>query len=441
MKNKQQLQATAEFIVAEAKRLGATDCSVAISVGESVDIGVRKGNVEELQGAQSQGLTFTAYVGQRTATVSTADLRRRSLTKMIRETIATAKLAQEDPTAGLADPEHFAKDIPDLQLFDAAASALPVEEKIKMAIAAEAAAIGFDKRISNSEGAGFSDSKGVVVRANSRGFVGAYESSSCSISATVIAADADGSMQIGGWWSQGRKLGALTSADEVGKIAAEHALRQLGARRVKSQSCPVVFDPQQAARLVSQFVGAASGPQIYRKSSFLVGKRGQSVASKQVQIIDDPLIPGGLASRPFDSEGLPSKTRVIVGDGKLECYLLGVYSARKLGEAPNGGSTSNLYLKAGEHSPEEIIASVQNGLYLTSVSGPGFNATTGDYSVGASGLWIENGKIAFPVQGITIAGNVVDMFNGIEMIGNDLVMRSSVNAPTIKIKSMMVAGE
>ncbi len=439
---KEQLQATADFVVAEAKRLGASDCEVTIAAGQSVDIGVRLGEVEELQGAQTQGLEFTAYVGTRHASMSTADLKRRSLTRLVRDTIATAKLAEEDPYAGLAESKFFARGkLPELDLLDAAASKLAVKDKIEMAMAAEKAALGSDKRVSNSEGAGFSESQRVLVMANSRGFSGAYEGSNCSIGANVIAADTDGSMQVGGWYSQSRSLAGLQSPEEVGRIAAEHALRQLGARRVKSQSCPVVFDPDMAARLVVQFVGAASGPQIYRKSSFLVGKRGKSVAASAVNIIDDPLIAGGLASRPFDGEGLASARRVIVGEGKLECYLLGVYAARKLNEDPNGGSFSNLYLEAGKETPEEIIASVANGLYLTSVSGPGFNATTGDYSVGASGLWIENGKIAFPVQGITIAGNVVEMFNGIEAIGSDLVFRGRVNAPTLKIGKMMIAGE
>lgn len=440
MKNKQQLLSVAEFIVAEAKRLGATDCSVVLGAGQSVDLGVRLGNVEELQGAQTQGLDFTAYVGKRVASASSSDLRRRSLTRLVRETIATAKLAQEDPTAGLAESEQMAKVIPDLKLHDNAASKLPVEDKIKLALATEKAAMGADKRISNSEGASFSENMSVTVRANSRGFIGAYEGSSCSLSASVIAAG-DSGMQVGSWWSASRSLDGLASPDEVGKVAAEHALRQLGARQVKSQSCPVVFDPMMAARLVSQLVGAASGGVIYRKSSFLVDKLGKAVASKLVTIIDDPLIEGGLASRPFDSECLPAKKRVIVSEGKLECYLLGVYAARKLGMTPNGAQTSNLYLQAGSLTPEEIIASVKNGLYLTKVSGPGFNQTTGDYSVGASGIWIEDGKLAFPVQGITIAGNVVEMFNGIEAVGNDLVFRSGTNAPTIKIAKMTIAGE
>jgi PmbA protein len=204
---------------------------------------------------------------------------------------------------------------------------------------------------------------------------------------------------------------------------------------------PVVFDPQMAARLISQFVGAAAGNAIYQKRSFLVGKLGQQVADSKVTIIDDGLMPGGLGSKPFDGEGLPTSKRTIIDRGSLTMYLMGSYSARKLGAEPNGGSLSNLYLEAGNVSPEDIIGSVKNGLYLTSVSGPGFNAVSGDYSMGASGIWIEDGKLAYPVEEITVASNILAMFANIEMVGNDLEFHSSVNAPTIKIARMMVAGE
>ena len=434
------LQAVANFAIAEAKRLGATDAEITMSVGDSVSIGVRQGEVEELTGAQSQGLTFRAFVGQRHATVSSSDFRKRSMTKLVRDTIALAKVSEEDPSAGLADPEHLAREFPELNLFDASVSSLSVADKIRLAKECEAAALGENKLVTNSEGAGFSDSRGILVKANSRGFSGAYQSSHCSLSASAIASDGE-SMQVGSWYTQGRKPADLEDAASVGRVAAQHALRQLGARRVKSQNVPVVFDPSMAARLVGQFVGAAHGSHVYRKSSFLADKLGQQVASPLVTIVDDPLIPGGLGSRPFDSEGLVSARREIVAAGKLACYLINVYGGRMLKTAPNGGSTSNLYLKAGTLSPEEIIASIPNGLYLTSVSGPGFNATTGDYSVGASGMWIENGKLAFPVDNITIASNVADMFGGIVAVGNDLVFRGGTNSPTIMIKSMTVAGE
>lgn len=437
---KQQLQDTAAFAVSEAKRLGATDCEINISAGESFEIGVRNGDVEELQGSQSRGLTLKIFVGQRHATVSSADFRRRYLTRLIRETIATAKVSDEDPSAGLADPEHFAKEVLELDLYDPTIERITVADRIRIARACESAAMAVDPRITQSSGAGFSDNRGVVVLANSRGFVGSYAGSMVSMSASVVA-EADGQMQVGSWYSASRKFAGLENPELVGKIAGEHAVRQLGGRSIAgAQVVPVVFDPQMAARLVGQFVGAAHGSHVYRKSSFLHDKLGQMVASPHVTIVDDPLISGGLGSRPFDSEGLPSRRREIVSAGKLACNLIGVYDGRMLKAAPNGRSTSNLYLQAGTQTPEEIIGSIQNGLYLTGVSGPGFNATTGDYSVGASGIWIENGKLAYPVEGITIASNVVAMFCGIEAIGNDLVFRGGVNSPTIKIGSMTVAG-
>ena len=436
---KQQLQDTAAFAVSEAKRLGATDCEINISAGESFEIGVRNGDVEELQGSQSRGLTLKVFVGQRHTTVSSADFRRAKLTRLLRDAIATAKVSDEDPSAGLADPEHLAKEVLELDLYDPAIEKITVADRIRIARACEAAAMAADPRITQSSGAGFSDNRGVVVLANSRGFVGSYAASSVSMSASVVA-EADQQMQVGSWYSVSRKFAGLENPELVGKIAGEHAVRQLGGRSVESQIVPVVFDPQMAARLVGQFVGAAHGSHVYRKSSFLHDKQGQMVASPLVTIVDDPLIPGGLGSRPFDSEGLPSRRREIVSEGKLACNLIGVYAGRMLKTAPNGGFTSNLYLKPGTQTQEELIASIQNGLFLTGVSGPGFNATTGDYSVGASGIWIENGKLAYPVEGITIASNVVDMFGGIDAIGNDLVFRGGTNSPSIKFRSMTIAG-
>lgn len=437
---KQQLQATAEFVVAEAKRLGATDCEVNISAGEATDIGIRLNDVESFESGASRGMSIKTFVGSRHAAVSTADFRRRELSKLIRAAIANARVSQEDPSAGLAEPEHLACEVPELNLFDSSVAAIEIPEMIAMARKCEAAALAADPRVNNSSGASFSVNSGVVVLANSRGFVGSYAGSTCSFSVGVVATQGD-EMQTGSWYSAARKFSALSDPALVGRKAADRACRQLGARTVKSQVVPVVFDPQMAARLLQQFVGAAHGSHVYRKSSFLHDKLGQVVASPLVTIVDDPLIVGGLGSRPFDSEGLPARRREIVSAGKLGCYLINVYGARMLKTVPNGGSVSNLYLAAGSESPEAIIGSVQNGLYLTGVSGPGFSATTGDYSVGASGFWIENGKLAFPVEGITIAGNVKEMFGGIEAIGNDLVFRSSINAPTLKIKSMMVAGK
>lgn len=435
------LKGIAQFVIAEAARLGATDADLSLSAGSSVETEVRLAQVETLEGAQSLELTFRAFVGKGSASMSTTDLRRRALTKLVRETISMAREAQPDEFAGLPDSKYLARNVKPIDyMFDDALAGLPVEKKIEMAIALEKAALAADPRISVGRSTGFSDRNGYFLYANSRGFLEGYASSYCTISTQVVARD-DNGMQTGGWSSTSRHLAGLQSPEVVGRIAAERALRQLNPLPVSSQEVPVVFEPTMASRLIGQFVGAASGNVIYQKRSFLVGKLGTKVAAAAVNIIDDGLIPGALGSRPFDGEGLPTSRRILVGKGELKTYLVSSYAARKLGCEPNGGGTTNLYMEAGEFSPEQIIASVDNGLYLTSVSGPGFNSVTGDYSMGATGIWIKDGKLTHAVEEITIAGNILSMFENIEMVGNDLVFRSSVNAPTIKIARMMVAGK
>lgn len=439
--NTQKLESLASFVVSEAKRLGATDCDVAISESESVACGVRLTEVEELQGAQDRSLRFRALVGKNAATTSTTDFRRRSLTKMVRDTIAMAKASDPDEFVGMPEAHQFAKaTAASLNLFDEGLAKVDVNTKIAIAAKAEAAARGADPRVTNSEGGSFSDSRGMVVLANSRGFLGSYAATRCSIGAGIVASEDGNAMQTGSWSASSRTFAGLDSPESVGVEAARRAIRHLGARKVKSQEVPVVFDQLMAARLLGQFVGAAHASHVYRGSSFLAGKVGEVVAVPELVIVDDGMIPGGLGSRPFDGEGLPTTRRVLVKDGKLQCYLVDSYAGRKLGLEPNSGSTCNLFIEAGKHTAEEIIATVDNGLYLTSVSGPGFNAVTGDYSMGASGIWIENGKLAYPVDEITVAGNVLEMFKNIEMIGSDLVFRSSTCSPTLKIGKMMVAG-
>ncbi len=428
------------MIVAEAKKQGATDCEVSIRSSQSVDITVRLGVVEQLEGAQARGIHFGAYVGQKSAACSTSDFRRPALKKLVKDTIDLAIASEEDPFAGLPDKRYLAKKVPDLGLYDPTIPDIPVEKKIQLAIDTEAAALAVDGRLTNSNGASFSDGGGTTVYANSRGFLGTYEGNYCSLGVSVVASE-NGEMQTNGWYSTSRKYALLETPEHVGKKAAERALRQLGGRKVKSQVVPVVFDQQMASRLISQFVSAASGRSIDRKSSFLVGKLGQAVAPEFVTITDDPLMIGRLGSRPFDGEGMPMKRRNIIERGVLMTYLVDAYAARKLECEPNTSSTGNLYLHAGTQTAEEIIATVKNGLYLTSVSGPGFNGVTGDYSLGASGQWIVDGQLTYPVSGITIASNILDMFLGIVAVGNDLEFRSSTNAPTILIAEMTIAGE
>ncbi len=440
MNTQQRLEGIAAFVIREAKRLGATDADVTIGVYDSVDTSVRLGQVEEMQGAQGRGLEFRAFVGKNSAKTSTSDFRRKSLTKLVRNTIAMARALEPDQFAGLPDAAHLAKTIADLQLADAQLASLSVDRKIQLATQAEAAAMAADKRITNSEGGGFSDVRSITVYANSLGFLGSYSGTRCTLQCSVVASD-EGGQKVGSWWTQSRRLSGLEDPDWVGKTAAHHALRMLGARKVKSQEVAVVYSPEMASRLLGQFAGAAMGTSIYRKASFLVGKLDQMVASPEVNIVDNGLLPGELGSRPFSSEGLPTGVREIIKDGKLTSYFIDTYAARKLGTTPNGGTVTNLCIMPGKASHEEIIGSVKNGLYLTNVSGPGFNAVTGDYSLGASGIWIEDGKLAFPVEEITVASNVLEMFSSIEAIGNDLQRRSAVCSPTLKFARMMVAGE
>jgi len=434
------LESLARLIVEEAALQGATDCEVRLGTSESVDITVRLGSVEQLEGAQSRGVTFGAYVGQKSATTSSSDLSKPALRKMVKDTIALAEASEADPYAGLPEAHHLAKGVPDLGLYDPNIAAIKIEEKIKLALATETAALKADPRITNSNGASFSDGGGITVYANSRGFLGSYQGNYCSLQVSVVASEHD-EMQVNYWGHSSRSFKSLESPESIGKKAAERTLKHLGARKVKSQVVPVVFDPQMSARLIAQFVGAAQGRSIDRKSSFLLDKLGQVVASSHVTIVDDPLMPGRVGSRPFDGEGLPLKRRNIVEQGKLMTYLVDAYAGRKLKCEPNSSATGNLHLLPGTQTPEQIIACVKNGLYLTGVSGPGFNAVTGDYSMGASGIWIEDGKLSYPVSGITIAGNILEMFSAISAVGDDLQFRAATNAPTILIDKMTVAGE
>ena len=439
----EKLAALAKFVLAEAKKNGATDCDVNMRVADSVDTTVRMGEVEALETAvQSRHLTFRAYVGKNNAVVSTTDFSRPSLKQAIRDTVEMAKASEPDPDSGLPDAEYLApaESLPDLNLYDESVSQVEAGRKIELAITAEAAARAFDKRITNSEGAGFSDSSGTTAYANSRGFLGTLSSSVCSLQASVIASQGS-EMQSGGWWHQSRSMNALESPESIGEEAARRAIRSLGARKVDSQKCPVVFDQRMAADLIGKLARAADGTAVYRKSSFLVDKLGEMVANKEITIIDDPHMPGRLGSRPWGSEGLKLKKRTIVDAGRLEQFFLDGYAARKLETVPNGGAQSNLYLQPGKSSPEDIIRSVKNGLFLTGISGMGFNAITGDYSLGASGLWIENGELVFAVDEITIASTLIDMLNAIEAVGNDLEFRSSVSSPTILVGRMTVGGK
>ena len=437
-------------ILQQAQRFGADAGDVIVTAGESFSTSVRLGKVEKILNSQEKRLGLRLFVGKSSAITSTANFSRNALSSLVEETITLAKATAPDEFSGLPASAELAKNQPDLDLADTNA-AFSTEEKIALAKEAEASALQADPRIINSEGGDFSNSFRDILYANTLGFIGQYSTTSYSLSAVPVASQ-NGSMQRDYWYSSHRKMQRLEPASTVGKKAAERTLRRLGARRVKTQEAPVVFDPDMAASLLRHLAAAITGSSLYRKTSFLLDKIGEKIAASGVWIDDDALIPSALGSKPFDAEGLPTRRTPLIENGVLISYLLDAYSARKLGMQSTGSaarsfadaptaSPTNFFLKPGTTPPEEIIRSVHSGLYVTELSGFGVNPVTGDYSRGAVGLWIENGELAYPVEEITIASNLLDMFKTIEVIGNDLELRGTIAAPTLKIARMTIAGE
>lgn len=441
---------SAHDLLKRAAGKGATGAEVIVVEDESFSVQVRMRTVDTLQSARQKRLGLRLCFGQRSATTATSDFSLESLQRLLDDTAAMARATAEDPYSGLPEPELFSADIPDLDLWDPEAANLPIQDRIALATAAESAALDFDPRITNSEGGEYSHEDARVVFANSHGFTGEYRGSSVVLSVSPIARD-DGGMQRDGWYSVQRRLRGLEAPDAIGRTAAQRALRRLGARKIPTQQVPVVFDPDMAASLLRTICGAVSGSAIYRSASFLTGKLGEKVATADLTIVDDGRMAEKLGSRPFDGEGLPTRRTAIIRDGVLVSYLLDTYTGRKLGMASTGNASrslgqpptvapTNCHIVPGPYSPERIIRSVDRGLYVTEMIGFGVNLVTGDYSRGAVGMWIENGELTYPVEEITIAGNLTDMLRQVEMIGDDLEWRGSVVAPTLKIARMTVAG-
>ena len=441
----------ARELVSGALATGARAADAVVAASDGLAVGVRLGEVEKLKRARQRRAGLRVFVGDASAIASTADLSRDGLAELAREAVALARLTAPDPHAGLPDPADLARETPDLDLHDPAVERVEPEQAIAWAREAEAAALAAGSEITNSEGAEFGSDAGEVAYASSLGFAGGYAGSHASL-AVVPVATRDGLMQRDHWYTTHRKLAALDRAAEVGREAARRTLRRLGARRPPTCECPVVFDPETAASLLRHLAGALSGSALYRRLSFLVDRLGEQVASAVVTVVDDPLRAAAPASRPFDAEGVRQARRVVVERGLLRTYLLDSYSARRLGlrttghaargvgDAP-GAAATNFTLEPGTQTPEEIIASVRSGLYVTELIGFGVNPVTGDYSRGAAGLWIENGELAYPVEELTIAGKLGDMLRDIEIVGNDLVRRNAIASPTIKLGRMTVAGQ
>jgi len=450
------LESLTADVVAMAMKAGASDAEAVVREGDEFSVNVRMGQVETLKESGSRGLGLRVFLGTRSASTSTSDLTPDGIRLLVEGAVALARVTEEDSFTGLPESGSFGSFSGDLHLHYDDVYSLDGQERIEWARRCEAAAMGADPRITNSDGGSFDAATGRKVMANSRGFVGGYRTSYAGVSAAPLAMDENGHMQRDGWWSSARRLANVESPEAIGKEAARRTVRKLGARKVPTQRVPIVFAPEVARSLIGSVFEAASGDSIWRHASFLAGKMGAQIAATTLTIVDDNamLLPngtGGFGSSPFDGEGLPSLRTVVVQNGVLETYLLNTYSARKLGlksthnasrglAGTPGIGCGNLYLEPGKQTPEEIIAETGTGLYVTSLMGFGTNIVTGDYSRGATGLWIENGELTHAVEEVTIAGNLGEMLMHVTAIGNDLVFRGSVASPTLRIDGMMLAG-
>jgi PmbA protein len=446
------LKELAHDVVRRAMKGGASAAECVIREGDEFSTLVRLGQVETLKQSGSKAIGIRVFNGQRAASTYSSDFSREGLDRMIKSAIELSKITSEDPFAGIPDASQLGSLPGDLDLYYPDVYSLSGEERINYARRAEKAALDYDPRIKNSDGGSFDAATGHKIMANSHGFVGEYRRSYCSISAVPIAQTEDGAMQRDYWFSVSRNLGKLETPEHVGTVAAQRTLRRLGAKRVKTKQVPVILDPMIATSMLEHIFEGINGDSVYRGASFLAGKVGQKIAGDSVTVIDDGTISGGFGTSPFDGEGIPTRRTVVIENGVLSSYLLNTYTAKKLGLQTTANASrglagtpgigpGNFFLQPGKKTPQEIIASIPDGLYITEFLGHGANLVTGDYSRGASGLWISGGELAYPVEEITVAGNLKEMFFNITEIGNDLEFRGSVACPTIRIDGLLVGGE
>jgi PmbA protein len=441
----EQLQELSENVLGLAKAAGASAAEAEISLGFGQSVSVRMGETETIEYNRDKGMSVTVYFGRQKGQASTSDLAPQALQDTVDAACNIARYTAKDEFCGLADAALMAKNFPDLDLYYP--WQISVEQALEIAKECESAARAVDSRINNSEGASVSTYEGMFAYANSHGFVGGYPSSRHSIGCSVIAED-NNNMQRDYWYTTARCADDLDSAQFVGRLAGERTVRRLGCRRVKTAQVPVLFEAPLASGLISSLVSAISGGNLYRKSSFLLDSLGKQVMSPIVNIYEDPLLKRGLASTSFDNEGVVTKPRTLVQDGVLRGYMLSSYSARKLGmvSTGNAGGNHNLIVSHAGGDSESLdfnglLKTMDTGLLVTELLGHGLNMVTGDYSRGAAGFWVENGVIAYPVEEITIAGNMADMFKQVVAIGNDVLVQGSKQTGSILIERMTVAGE
>jgi PmbA protein len=433
------LQQVARDVLAQAAARGASACETEVSDGFGQSVTVRCGEVETIEYNRDKGLGVTVYLGKRRGHASTTDFSPKSLRDVVEAALSIAGHTAEDDCAGLADPDLLATEFPDLDLYHP--WALTVEEGVALAKSCEDAAFAADPRVSNSEGASVSVHETQFVYANSLGFLAGYPASRHSLGCTAIAGKGD-AMQRDYWYSVARSPGDLEGVEEVGRKAGQRAASRLKARKLRTREVPVIFEAPVAASLLGHLVSAASGGSLYRRSSFLLDALGRQVFAPWVRIRELPHLPRGLASGAFDEEGVATRSRDVVAGGVLQGYFLSSYSARKLGlrSTGNAGGNHNLVLEAGPLDLAGLLREMGTGLLVTELLGHGINLVTGDYSRGAAGYWVERGEIRHPVEEVTIAGNLKDMFLGLRAAGNDMVVRGSRRCGSILIDRMTVAG-
>ncbi|HMM47516.1 MAG TPA: metalloprotease PmbA [Thiobacillaceae bacterium] len=434
-----QLAALSRIVIEHAAQQGATAADTEISEGVGQNVSVRQGEIETIEYNKDKGAGVTVYIGQRRGHASTSDLSEAALKSAVEKALTIARYTAEDDCAGLPDPDRLATAAPDLDLYHP--WVLSVEEAAERARVCEAAALAVDKRLTNSEGASVSTRASHFIYANSLGFCDGYAASRHGVSVAVIGEE-KGAMQRDYWYTSARNASLLDPAETVGRIAGERTVRRLNGRKLDTRTCPVIFEAPIATGLIGNFVAAVSGGNLYRKSSFLLDSLGKQVFSPLVNIREAPFLAGGLGSAPFDNEGVACLERDVVQDGVVQGYFLSSYSARKLGMATTGnaGGSHNLIVTPGELDLDGLMKKMGTGLLVTELLGQGANMVTGDYSRGAAGFWVEGGEIQYPVEEITIAGNLAEMFTGILAIGRDVERRGSRQVGSILIDHMTVAG-
>ncbi|MBB1607817.1 MULTISPECIES: metalloprotease PmbA [unclassified Pseudomonas] len=433
------LREQVERIVAEAKRQGATGCEVAVSLEQGLSTSVRQREVETVEFNRDQGFGITLYVGQRKGSASTSATGDEAIRETVAAALAIARHTSEDDCSGLADPALMARDLPDLDLYHA--WSLTPDQAVERALACEAAAFDADPRVTKADGTTLNIHHGCRVYGNSHGFIGGYASPRHSLSCVMIA-EGEGQMQRDYWYDVKRRGELLDSPESIGRRAAQRAASRLGARPVPTAEVPVLFAPEVAVGLFGHFLGAISGGSLYRKSSFLEGCLGQRLFPEWLTLDERPLLPGALGSASFDNDGLATYAKPFVENGTLVSYVLGTYSGRKLGmpSTANAGGVHNLFVSHGDEDQKALLRRMGRGLLVTELMGQGVNLVTGDYSRGAGGYWVENGEIQFPVQEVTIAANLKDLFASILAIGNDVESRGNLHTGSVLVERMMVAG-